>query len=41
LIAGNQDSSDIALFRVDAGSGRLAFVRSVPVSPGPFFIGIY
>lgn len=41
LIAGNQDSSDVALFRVDAGSGGLAFVRSVPVSPGPFFIGIY
>jgi 6-phosphogluconolactonase len=41
LIAGNQDSSDIALFQVDAGSGRLAFVRSVPVAPGPFFIGIY
>lgn len=41
LIAGNQDSSDIALFRVDAGSGRLAFVRSVAVAPGPFFIGIY
>lgn len=41
LIAGNQDSGDIALFRVDADSGRLAFVRSVAVSPGPFFIGIY
>jgi 6-phosphogluconolactonase len=41
LIAGNQDSSDIALFRIDPGSGRLAFVRSVAVSPGPFFIGIY
>jgi 6-phosphogluconolactonase len=41
LIAGNQDSSDIALFQIDAGSGRLTFVRSVPVAPGPFFIGIY
>ncbi|HTV21763.1 MAG TPA: lactonase family protein [Polyangiaceae bacterium] len=41
LIAGNQDSSDVALFRIDPGSGRLAFVRSVPVSPGPFFVGIY
>jgi 6-phosphogluconolactonase len=41
LIAGNQDSSDIALFQVDASSGRLTFVRSVPVAPGPFFIGIY
>jgi 6-phosphogluconolactonase len=41
LIAGNQDSSAIALFRIDAASGRLSFVRSVAVSPGPFFVGIY
>jgi len=41
LIAGNQDSSDVALFRIDAKSGRLEFVRSVAVPPGPFFVGIY
>jgi 6-phosphogluconolactonase len=41
LIAGNQDSNDVALFRVDAGTGALAFVRSVAVAPGPFFVGIY
>jgi 6-phosphogluconolactonase len=41
LIAGNQDSSDIALFGVDASSGRLTFLRSTPVSPGPFFVGVY
>ena len=41
LIVGNQDSSDVALFRVDPGSGGLEFVRSVAVSPGPFFVGIY
>jgi 6-phosphogluconolactonase len=41
LIAGNQDSSDVAIFRVDERSGQLAFVRSVPVAPGPFFVGIY
>lgn len=41
LIAGNQDSNDVAVFRVDASSGQLAFVRSVPVAPGPFFVGIY
>lgn len=41
LIAGNQDSSDIAVFRVDARFGSLTFVRSVAVAPGPFFVGIY
>jgi len=41
LIAGNQDSGDVALFRIDAGTGRLTFVRSVEVAPGPFFVGIY
>jgi 6-phosphogluconolactonase len=41
LIAGNQESNDVAVFRVDSSSGALAFVRSVPVAPGPFFIGIY
>jgi 6-phosphogluconolactonase len=41
LIAGNQDSSDVAVFRVDANTGALSFVSSVPVSPGPFFVGIY
>ena len=41
LIVGNQDSNDIAVFRVDANTGRLAFARSLPVAPGPFFIGIY
>jgi len=41
LIAGNQDSSDVAVFRVDARFGSLTFVRSVAVAPGPFFVGIY
>lgn len=41
LIVGNQDSSDIAVFRVDSNTGKLAFARSLPVAPGPFFIGIY
>lgn len=41
LIAGNQESSDVAVFRVDPRFGSLSFVRSVPVAPGPFFIGIY
>lgn len=41
LIAGNQDSSDIAVFRVDARFGSLTLVRSVAVAPGPFFVGIY
>jgi 6-phosphogluconolactonase len=41
LIVGNQDSSDIAVFRIDARFGSLTFVRSVPVAPGPFFVGIY
>jgi 6-phosphogluconolactonase len=41
LIAGNQESNDVAVFRVDPSSGGLAFVRSVPVAPGPFFVGIY
>ena len=41
LIAGNQDSNDIAVFRVDPSTGALAFQSLVPVSPGPFFVGIY
>jgi 6-phosphogluconolactonase len=41
LIAGNQDSSDLALFRIDERAGALSFVRSVPALPGPFFVGIY
>jgi 6-phosphogluconolactonase len=41
LIAGNQESNDLAIFRVDARFGSLTFVRSVPVAPGPFFVGIY
>jgi 6-phosphogluconolactonase len=41
LIVGNQDSNDVAVFRVDASTGDLGFVSSVPVSPGPFFVGIY
>jgi 6-phosphogluconolactonase len=41
LIVGNQDSNDIAVFRVDAVTGRLTFVRSLAVAPGPFFVGIY
>lgn len=41
LIAGNQDSSDLALFRIDGRSGLLTFVRSAPALPGPFFVGIY
>lgn len=41
LIAGNQDSNSLALFRVDEHTGALTFVRSVPALPGPFFVGIY
>jgi 6-phosphogluconolactonase len=41
LIVGNQETNDVALFRVDAGKGTLGFVRSVAVAPGPFFAGIY
>jgi 6-phosphogluconolactonase len=41
LIVGNQDSSDLAIFRVDPRFGALTFVRSVAVAPGPFFVGIY
>jgi 6-phosphogluconolactonase len=41
LIAGNQSSSDVALFRVAAGGERLEHVSSRSVPPGPFFIGIY
>lgn len=41
LIAGNQDSNDVAVFRVGERGGRLEYLRSQPVSPGPFFIGIY
>lgn len=41
LIVGNQDSNEIALFRVGAGGGELTYLRSEPVSAGPFFIGIY
>lgn len=41
LIVGNQDSNEIALFRVGAGGGELMYLRSEPVAAGPFFIGIY
>lgn len=41
LIAGNQESNDVAVFRVDPRFGSLTFVRSVAVAPGPFFVGIY
>jgi 6-phosphogluconolactonase len=41
LIAGNQDSNDVAVFRVAAGGSRLEYAGSTPVAPGPFFIGIY
>jgi 6-phosphogluconolactonase len=41
LIAANQDSHDLALFRIREGGGALEYVRSQPVAPGPFFVGIY
>jgi 6-phosphogluconolactonase len=41
LIAGNQSSSDVALFRVAGDGERLEHVSSRSVPPGPFFIGIY
>jgi 6-phosphogluconolactonase len=41
LIAGNQDSSDLAVFRVTEGGGGLEWLYSCPTAPGPFFIGIY
>jgi 6-phosphogluconolactonase len=41
LIAGNQDSNDVAVFRVSRAGAALEFVRSYPVAPGPFFVGIY
>ncbi|HEU4578217.1 MAG TPA: lactonase family protein [Polyangiaceae bacterium] len=41
LIVGNQDSPNVALFRVREGGGALEYVSSQPVPPGPFFVGIY
>jgi 6-phosphogluconolactonase (cycloisomerase 2 family) len=41
LIVGNQDSNEVAIFRVGSGGGALIYVRSQAVAPGPFFIGIY
>ncbi len=41
LIVGNQESNDLALFRVASGGGALTYLRSVGVPPGPFFVGIY
>ena len=41
LLAANQDSNDLAVFRVDARSRVLSFARSQPVAPGPFFVAIY
>jgi 6-phosphogluconolactonase len=38
LIVGNQDSNDVAIFRVADGGQSLHYVRSYPVSPGPFFV---
>jgi len=41
LIVGNQDSADVAVFRIRAGGGALDYVASRAVAPGPFFVGIY
>jgi 6-phosphogluconolactonase len=41
LIVGNQGSNDVALFRIRAQGAELEYVRSQPVAPGPFFVGIY
>lgn len=41
LIAGNQDSAELAIFRIARAGLALEYVRSVPVAPGPFFLGIY
>jgi 6-phosphogluconolactonase len=41
LIVGNQDSNDVAVFRVADAGEHLHYVRSYPVPPGPFFVGIY
>jgi 6-phosphogluconolactonase len=41
LIVGNQDSNEVAIFRVGSGGGALIYLRSQAVAPGPFFIGIY
>jgi hypothetical protein len=31
----------VALFRIRDGGAALEYVRSQPVPPGPFFVGIY
>jgi 6-phosphogluconolactonase len=41
LIVGNQDSGNVAVFRIRAGGGALDYVASRAVAPGPFFVGIY
>lgn len=41
LIVGNQDSAEVAVFRVGLGGGELTYLRSQSVAPGPFFVGIY
>lgn len=41
LIVGNQDSNEVAVFRVASGGAALVYLRSQAVAPGPFFIGIY
>lgn len=41
LIAGNQDSNDVAVFRIAEGGRKLAYLHSQPAASGPFFVGIY
>lgn len=39
LLVGNRTSSSIAVFTVDATTGRLGFVRTVELGGPPFFVG--
>jgi 6-phosphogluconolactonase len=41
MIVANQDSNTLVSFAVDAETGLLAHLGTVPCAEGPFFVGIY
>jgi 6-phosphogluconolactonase len=41
LLVGNQQSDNVAMFRIEAEGAALRFLGAQPVAPGPFCVGIY
>ncbi len=41
LLVGNQDTQNVALFRIDGASGALAHLQTVEVGVSPFFVALW